>query len=103
MVDPMPIKESDASFAGRSQDAYGQVALLLVESLIHGLLARSVISVDDAVDIVGDAVDVTREVADEPGISLVITEKSLAILQTIRASLSIDLPDRSARAWPPNS
>lgn len=39
-------------------DAHGQAALLLVESLVHGLIARSVISVTEAVEIVDVAAEV---------------------------------------------
>lgn len=41
--------------------AQGAAALLLVESLIHGLIARSILSVQDAVDILDIAADIERE------------------------------------------
>ena len=84
-------------------DAHGQAAMLLVESLIHGLIARSIISVDDAVEIVGVAADVKEEIAGELGDSPVTKEKSLTILNAIRDSLSIDLPGEEPRPWPPRS
>ena len=51
-------------------DAHGHGALLLVESLIHVLIEKSVISLADGLEIVSTAVEVSRETADargEPG------------------------------------
>jgi hypothetical protein len=73
-------------------DAYGQAALLLVESLLHGLVARSVISLADAVEIVGIAADVKEEIALELGDDAKTRQRSLVLLESIRASLSNDLP-----------
>lgn len=81
-------------------DAHGQAAMLLVESLIHGLIARSVISVDDAIEIVGVAAEVKEEVADELGDSAATMAKSLTLLGAIRASLNNDLPSGDARPSP---
>lgn len=48
-----PLSEDMARIASLPEpDAHGQAEMLLVESLIHGLIARSVISVADAVEIV---------------------------------------------------
>lgn len=44
-------------------DAHGHAALLLVESLIHGLIERSIISVADVMDIIETADTVQVEVA----------------------------------------
>ena len=69
-----------------------QAALWLVESLIHALIARSVISVVDAVEIVGTAADVAEEFAAEQiGMAPIITG-AIDLLHAIRASLGIDLP-----------
>lgn len=76
----------------RGPDAHGQAAMLLVESLIHGLVARSVISIADAVEIVGVAAEVKEEVAAEMGDSPATMERSLAILGAVGASLAIDRP-----------
>jgi hypothetical protein len=51
-------------------DAHGHAALLLVESLIHGLIERSIISVGDVMDIIETANSVqvdTAEAADGHG------------------------------------
>lgn len=74
-------------------DAHGQAAMLLVESLIHGLIARSVISVEDAIEIVEVAADVKQEVAGELGDSPATLRKSLGLITAISASLTNDLGD----------
>ena len=52
----------------RSAHAPGEAAMLLVESLIHGLIAREVITVADAVEMVDVASEVAGEL-DEPPVS----------------------------------
>lgn len=73
-------------------DPHGQAAMLLVESLLHGLIARSVISLSDAVDIVETAAEVKEEIAFELGDDAKTRQTSIALLELIRASLSNDLP-----------
>lgn len=73
-------------------DAHGQAAMMLAESLLHGLVARSVISVPDAVEIVGIAAEVKEEIAFELGDDAATMQKSLDLLESIRASLANDLP-----------
>ena len=82
-------------------DAHGQAAMLLVESLIHGLIANSVISVTDAVEIVRTAADVQQEIANDCENAPASMEKSLTILGAICTSLSNDLPEEEVRPWPP--
>jgi hypothetical protein len=72
-------------------DAHGQAAILLVESLIHGLIARSVITVEDAMEVVTVAIDVAMEIGADFGDCRDSTYKSFAILAAIRESLSIDI------------
>lgn len=76
----------------RGPDPHGQAAMLLVESLIHGLIARSVISVVDAVEIVDTASEVKEEVAASLGDSPATLQKSLTLLGAISRSLRVDLP-----------
>ena len=74
-------------------DAHGAAALLLVESLIHGLCERSIIKINQAVEIVDRAVDVQYDLAiaaEETGASL---WRSHTLLQSIAASLGIDADD----------
>jgi hypothetical protein len=72
-------------------DPYGQSALLLVESLIHGLVARSILTLDEAVDVLTVALDVKDEIAADLGDSQYTKDKSMELLAAIRASLSNDL------------
>jgi hypothetical protein len=78
----------------RGPDAHGQAAMLLVESLIHALIARSVISVGEAIEIVDVAADVKREIAADLGDSPATMSKSLSLLASISASLKQDVQDR---------
>lgn len=71
-------------------DAHGQAALLLAESLVHGLIARKVLSVTDAVEIVDIAAEVKAEVAGDLGDSPANLRKSLGLLGAISASLRRD-------------
>jgi ATP phosphoribosyltransferase regulatory subunit HisZ len=73
-------------------DAHGQAALLLTESLLHGLIARSVITVADAIEIVSVATDVKDEIAADLGDSSVTKYESLCLFSAIRRSLENDLP-----------
>lgn len=77
----------------RGNDPHGQASLLLVESLIHGLVARSIISVSDAIEIIGIAADAGEETAADFGPPTATIARSLTILETIRASLALDLPE----------
>jgi hypothetical protein len=69
-------------------DPHGQAALLLVESLIHGLVGRRVLSLQEAVDVI--------EVALDAQIGLEDIDRSIApatdLLQALLRSLEIDLP-----------
>ncbi|ATY33795.1 hypothetical protein [Sphingomonas psychrotolerans] len=75
-------------------DPHGEAALLLVESLIHGLLMRSVLSVGEAVDIVRTAVEVQNDISDQrdddPGdnpahrlLSVIATTLGIDVLQEV--------------------
>ena len=75
----------------RTSDAMGQAAMLLVESLIHALVARSVITVTDAMEIVEVAAEVKEEKAAELGDDKQTMERSLALLGSIHLSLSANL------------
>ena len=81
-----------ANDAGTECDAHGQAAMLLVESLLHGLILRDVIAVEDAIEIVDTAAEVKAELVAEAGLSPAVQDKSLAALDAIRASLRQDIP-----------
>jgi len=74
----------------REPDAHGQAAMLLVESLIHGLVSRSVISVAEAVEIVDIAAEVKADIAADLGDSPATMHRSLSLLTSISASLERD-------------
>lgn len=71
-------------------DPHGHAAMLLVESLLHELISRSVLSVAHAVAVVEVAADVEEELRSEP--EGVPTRSSKMILDAVRDSLSTDLP-----------
>ncbi|RZL51649.1 MAG: hypothetical protein EOP65_17055 [Sphingomonas sp.] len=71
-------------------DAHGEAAMLLVESLIHGLVARSVLSVDEAIALVTVAVDARAEIVADRGEADAAQDRALALLSGIGASLAYD-------------
>lgn len=75
-----------------SAHGHGQAALLLVESLLHGLIARKLIATSDAVEIVATAAEVTQESSYERNEDPELLARSLVLLEAIRTSLAIDLP-----------
>lgn len=96
----MPMNDNDPTILGTTAslpDAHGQAALLLVESLIHGLCEDSTLSNAKAIDIVETAVDVQHEKAeaeaeDTGGASRwkSPTWKAHTLLSSIAASLEFD-------------
>ncbi|WP_379071643.1 hypothetical protein ACFJIU_12130 [Mesorhizobium sp. UC74_2] len=87
------IKDNQAALrTEEGPDAHGQAALLLVESLIHALIAGSVITVQEAVEVVETAADVKQEIAESLGDSPDRLGQSLTLLQTISDSLKQDVP-----------
>ncbi|MFN3930187.1 MAG: hypothetical protein ACK4JY_00435 [Brevundimonas sp.] len=74
-----------------SPDAHGQAAMLLVESLVHGLIAREVITVADAVEIVDSAAEVKADIARDRGDSPAAVRRSTHLLNAISASLRWDV------------
>ena len=67
----------------------GAVALLLVESLIHGLIARSILSVQEAIDIIDIAANIEREL-DATGLAPPFGDFH-SLLVPIASSLRVDL------------
>jgi hypothetical protein len=92
MTDPQRDTDSRSSSPLDSgSDGPGLAALLLVESLLHGLVARSAISLEDAVEYVGVALDVRDEMVAECGADPCAPDRTLGLLAAIKASLSRDL------------
>jgi hypothetical protein len=71
-----------------ASDAHGHAALMLVESLVHTLIERSVISVVDALDVVATAIDATKEITDEFPSPPAELERSVSLLSAIGQSLT---------------
>lgn len=90
---PMPTNDNDPAPQDAfppSSDAHGQAALLLVESLLHGLCEKSTLSCGEAVEIAERAVEVQfeqAEAADGAGAPL---WRSHALLSAITVSLRAD-------------
>ena len=78
--------------AGKTQepDAHGQAALLLAESLLHKLIETSVLSSDQALEVVQAACEVKVEVATAAGESTARMLASIALLQKMRISIESD-------------
>jgi hypothetical protein len=87
-------KANDNTGSGQTHgpDAHGEAAMLLVESLIHGLIARGVLTLADAVDIVDTAAEVTVDIAGDRGDAPAELKRSLLLLTAVSASLARDLP-----------
>lgn len=73
----------------REPDAHGQAALLLVESLIHGLAERKVITVSEALDIMECALE-AQQAIDEDGAGA-SRKQAAVLLASLVASLEIDV------------
>lgn len=84
----------------RESDPHGQAAIILVESLIHGLIARKVLNVAEAVEIVDVATEVRMECGIEKGEPTQILQASINLLQDISASLRVDLRGNVERGAP---
>jgi hypothetical protein len=81
-----------AGAAAIGPEPYGQAALLLVESLIHGLIARSALTVAQAVEIVEIAAEVKQDTARDTSDTPETLQQSLHLLNSISNSLRLDLP-----------
>jgi len=77
-------------------DAHGRAALLLVESLIHGLTARSVLSVAEAVSIMEIALDAQIAITEDAAEPTPSMRRATTLLSSLVESLRIDLPDDGA-------
>lgn len=76
--------------AGSSLDSHGHAALLLVESLIHGLCENATLSTAAAVEIVERAMSVQSEQAEMADGAAGPLWRSLSLLTSIAASLKTD-------------
>lgn len=91
------MNDNDGSNSHRlwtSPDPHGQAALFLVESLLHTLIDKNALSVDEAVAVVETAAEVKAEIAPDLGDTPELLEKSLDLLSAIAASLRYDADTR---------
>ena len=91
MADPIASRNT-SRMPGREPDPHGQAALLLVESLIHGLIASSALTVEDAVEIIDVAVEVKMDAAADRGETDHTADRPLALLKAMSTSLMGDIP-----------
>lgn len=72
-------------------DAHGQAALILAESILHGLVDDKTMTPAKALDIVRSAEEIKTEVAGLAGESKIRINESLELLKRIRTSLEKDV------------
>jgi hypothetical protein len=80
----------------REPDAHGQAALLIAESILHMLVERSILSVEDAVGALQTAIEVNADIAIDGDGSGQRAEASLELMFRILDSLAADLPGKRA-------
>jgi len=68
-------------------DGHGRAALVLVESLIHGLAERSLLSVNEAIEIMEVALEAQVELADDARPPSRSMEHAAALLAALVVSL----------------
>ena len=88
MVDAPNDNELAAVF---TSDAYDRAAIILLESLLHHLVDRDVITTAGAVEIVDVALDVKRQMAEENPKGREPLDQSLAAFEALRRSLLADM------------
>lgn len=71
-------------------DAHGQAALILAESMLHAMVAKSLITNREAIEIIGSAAEIKVEVATAAGESDKRMKQSLALLLKMTKSLASD-------------
>lgn len=89
----MTLNDNGSGFhspSSKLQDSHGHAALLLVESLIHGLCERSILNVTQSVAIVERALEVQEEIAANADGAAAPMWRSHALLSSIAASLRSD-------------
>ena len=89
----MPINDDDFSMRNAmppSPEAHGRAALLLVESLIHGLCENLTLTTGEAVEITERAIDVQAEQAEAADGAGAPMWRSHALLSSIAKSLRAD-------------
>ena len=93
MAEPTSNDNEPAVRMPPQSDGSGHAAILLVESLLHSLIARSVITVKDAIEIVEVAAETEDDIAADQGDLPKNSRTPQTILTSISASLRFDHPD----------
>lgn len=93
----MPTNDNHPAMQGPLDppDSHGRAALLLVESLIHGLCENGTLTMGEAVAVTERAADVQSEQAEEADGAGAPLWRSHALLASIVASLKTDGDDAS--------
>lgn len=89
----MPVNDNEPAMPGATHlptDAHGRAALLLVESLIHGLCENDALSADEAIEIAERAANVQSEQASEADGEGAPLWEAHVLLSAIAASLRTD-------------
>jgi len=73
-------------------DAHGEAALLLTESLLHGLIARAILPVAEAIEMVEIAIDAKLQIDDDGAQFARGSQDALRLLAEIKLSLELDVP-----------
>lgn len=81
-------------------DPHGQAALLLVESLIHGLCENATLDTQQAIEIAERALEVQFEHAETTDADAAPMWRSYQLLTNIAASLKVDEGSASATPRP---
>ena len=79
-----------AQSPGDEPDAHGQAALMLIESLLHALLEKRVLTNPEALQVLETACQLKVEIATDDGESKGRITESLELLKRISASLQTD-------------
>ena len=87
MEGPLPVESDDRL----PTDAHGRAALLLVESLIHGLAERSILTVAEAVSIMETALEAQIAIAEDTAMPTASMQQASVLLSTLVQSLRLDL------------
>lgn len=86
--------EAHCSDARPVVDGQARAAILLVESLIHGLIERNLISVSDALDIIETAAAANAEINADNGPHPARLRDATTVLGSISSSLQCDINAR---------
>lgn len=79
--------------SSNSADPHGQAAMVLLETLIHAMIANGNLTTIEAIEIVLDAAEVQAEIDMDRGYVEENQQQAVALLRSLSISLSHDLPE----------